>query len=54
MCGFFPTKILPEAEEKLLTNPSLMELLPHICKYLIIYLYIAGRGQLKFYNAQKT
>jgi hypothetical protein len=51
---FFPIKILPEAEGKISTNQSLMELFPHICKYLSIYIYIAGRVPIKMYNAQKT
>jgi hypothetical protein len=36
LCGFFPMKIFPEAEGKISTKLSLMEIFPHICKYLSI------------------
>jgi hypothetical protein len=47
LCGFFPIKFFPEAEGKIPTKLSLMEILPHMCKYLSIYIYIAGRVHIK-------
>jgi hypothetical protein len=43
LCGFFPIKFFPEAEGKISTKLTLMEIFPRMCKYLSIYISIAGR-----------
>jgi hypothetical protein len=52
---FFPINISPEAEGKISTNPSLMELFPQISVNISVCTFIEQeRPQLKFHNAQKT
>jgi hypothetical protein len=54
LCGFFPINISPEAEGKISTNPSLMELFPQISVNISVYTFIEQKGSLlKFHNAQK-
>jgi hypothetical protein len=54
LCGFFPINISPEAEGKISTNPSLMELFPQISVNISVYTFTEQeRSLLKFHNAQK-
>jgi hypothetical protein len=54
LCGFFPINIPSEAEGKISTNPSLMELFPQISVNISVYTFIEQEGSLlKFHNAQK-
>jgi hypothetical protein len=54
LCGFFPINISPEAEGKISTNPSLMELFPQISVNILVYTFIEQEGSLlKFHNTQK-
>jgi hypothetical protein len=54
LCGFFPINISPEAEGKISTNPSFIELFPQISVNISVCTFIEQEGSiLKFHNAQK-
>jgi hypothetical protein len=54
LCGFLPINISPEAEGKISTNPSLMELFLQISVNISVCTFIEQEGSvLKFHMDQK-